>query len=134
MRVTRRGRSAGSGSKLQKKAAKVDFDWPDVAGVVDKVEEELGEVRAELAKQSPGEPAAPELESEIGDLLFSVVNLARKLGVDPEVALEGTNVKFMERFATMEQGLKDSGQSLEDADLGEMERRWQLAKERGRMA
>ena len=98
------------------------------------MEEELEETRVELAKHVEGDAASGALEGEIGDLLFVVVNLARKLGIDPEVALEGTNVKFMDRFGAVESGLKAAGQSLEDADLGEMERRWQLAKERGRMA
>ena len=89
--------------------------------------------REELEKHTAGEPARQELEAEVGDLLFVVVNLARKLGIDPEVALEGTNVKFTDRFGSVESGLKEAGQSLEQADLGEMERRWQLAKERGRM-
>lgn len=121
-------------AKLQKKAAKVGFDWPDAEGILEKVEEELQETREELAKQETGEPASAALEAEVGDLLFVVVNLARKLGIDPEVALEGTNVKFTDRFGEVESGLKESGESLEGADLGEMERRWQLAKERGRMA
>jgi len=121
-------------AKLQKKASKVGFDWPDAAGILGKVEEELEETRVELAQHVEGEAASAALEGEIGDLLFVVVNLARKLGIDPEVALEGTNVKFMDRFGAVESGLKAAGQSLEDADLGEMERRWQLAKERGRMA
>lgn len=121
-------------AKIQKKAAKVGFDWPDAEGIVEKVEEELEETRVELRKHEPGGPVSNELEGEIGDLLFVVVNLARKLGIDPEVALEGTNAKFLERFEAMEGGLKDAGGSLEEADLGEMERRWQLAKERGRMA
>ncbi|MDE0827334.1 MAG: nucleoside triphosphate pyrophosphohydrolase [Akkermansiaceae bacterium] len=120
-------------AKLQKKAAKVGFDWPDAEGILEKVEEELEETREELEKHTAGEPARKELEAEVGDLLFVVVNLARKLGIDPEVALEGTNVKFTDRFGSVESGLKEAGQSLEQADLGEMERRWQLAKERGRM-
>ncbi len=113
-------------AKLQKKAAKVGFDWPGVEGILEKIEEELGEVKAELPAE--GGEVTPELESEVGDLLFVVVNLARKLGIDPEVALEGTNVKFEERFAAMEAGLKRSGRSLEEANLGEMERGWQVAK------
>ena len=117
-------------AKLQKRAAKVGFDWPDTAGVLAKIEEELGEVREELG--SDGSAAA--LRDEVGDLLFAVVNLARKLQIDPEVALEGANLKFVERFGEVENGLQDAGQSLQDADLGEMERRWQLAKERSRMA
>lgn len=116
-------------AKLQKKAAKVGFDWPGVEGVLEKIEEELGEVRAELPV-GEGEKVSAALESELGDLLFAVVNLARRLGIDPEVALEGTNVKFEGRFGAMEGALKSEGQSLQEADLAEMERQWQLAKER----
>jgi uncharacterized protein YabN with tetrapyrrole methylase and pyrophosphatase domain len=104
----------------------VGFDWPEVAGALAKIEEELAEVKAELP--SAGEDAAPALESEVGDLLFAVVNLARKLGMDPEVALEGTNVKFEKRFAAMEQDLRERGSSLEGASLDEMEEGWVRAK------
>lgn len=121
-------------AKLQKKASKVGFDWPDAEGILEKVEEELEETREELRTHSAGGEASAALQAEVGDLLFVVVNLARKLGIDPEVALEGTNEKFLARFAEVESGLKEAGKSLEEADLGEMERRWQLAKERGRMA
>ncbi len=115
-------------AKLQKKAGKVGFDWPEAAGVLDKIEEELGEVRAELAGADGGMTAA--LEEEVGDLLFVVVNLARKLGIDPEVALEATNVKFERRFAEMEQDLCERGGSLEKASLEEMEEGWARAKKR----
>ena len=114
-------------AKLQKKAGKVGFDWPEVAGVLAKIEEELAEVKAELS--SAGGQATTALESEVGDLLFVVVNLARKLGMDPEVALEGTNVKFEKRFASMEQDLRERGSSLEEASLDEMEEGWVRAKE-----
>ena len=114
-------------AKLQKKAGKVGFDWPDVTGVLDKIEEELAEVKAELPPA--GGEVTPALEAEVGDLLFVVVNLARKLGMDPEVALEGTNVKFEKRFAAMEQELRERGSSLEEASLDEMEEGWVRAKE-----
>ena len=113
-------------AKLQKKAAKVGFDWPDPAGVLAKIEEELEEVRAELP--SDGAAATPALDAEVGDLLFSVVNLARKLGVDPEASLESTNTKFENRFAAMEKELRGAGTSLEDASLEEMEKGWTRAK------
>lgn len=115
-------------AKLQKKAGKVGFDWPEAGGVVGKVEEELGEVRAELAESDGVLTAA--LEEELGDLLFVVVNLARKLGVDPEVTLEGANVKFERRFSEMELTLREKGKSLEEASLHEMEEGWTRAKER----
>lgn len=114
-------------AKLQKKAAKVGFDWPELDGILAKIEEELGEVREEL-RERDREKGSPALESEVGDLLFSVVNLARRLGIDPEVALEGTNVKFEDRFGTMEGALKSEGRTLEAAGLAEMERQWQVAK------
>ena len=111
-------------AKLQKKASKVGFDWPDIGGIVKKIEEEFGEVKEELAKHKKGAPATAELQAEIGDLLFIVTNLARKLGVDPEVALEGTNQKFLDRFAYIEASLKRDGIPLEDATLETMDRYW----------
>ncbi|BCX46936.1 nucleoside triphosphate pyrophosphohydrolase [Haloferula helveola] len=107
-------------AKLQKKAAKVGFDWPDEDGVRDKIREELDE----FADAGTPEAAA----EEIGDLLFSVVNLARFRKLDPEVLLADANSKFETRFAAMEQALKDAGSSLDDASLDEMEAAWQGAK------
>ena len=115
-------------AKLQKKAGKVGFDWPDAIGIVGKIEEEFDEVKEELAKHTEGEKASPELQAEIGDLLFIVTNLARKLGVDPEVALEGTNEKFLHRFAAIEKGLKADGITLEAATLEQMDVYWNGAK------
>ena len=115
--------------KLQKKAAKTGFDWPDEDGVVAKIREELEEVEAERAEES-GEALA----REIGDLLFAVVNLARWRKLDPEAILAAANARFEDRFSLMQAQLESEGSSLEAADLGEMERRWQLAKERSRMA
>lgn len=110
-------------SKLQKKAAKVGFDWPDDAGVVDKIREELAEVEVEL------ESGQRELLSEeIGDLLFSVVNLARRHKLDPEILLESTNVKFENRFDKMDKSLQQSGSDLKSASLDVMEAEWQAAK------
>ena len=121
-------------AKLQKKAAKVGFDWPEADQILDKIQEELDETRQEMQGLVEGDEVPSALTAEVGDLLFVVVNLARKLGIDPEVALEGTNVKFQDRFGEIEAGLSAEGRSLEEADLGEMERRWQLAKERSRLA
>lgn len=118
--------------KLQKKAGKVGFDWPDTAGIVEKIEEELGEVKEELAKHRCGEVAGPDLQSEIGDLLFIVINLARKLDVDPEVALEGTNQKFLDRFSHIETGLKKDDLTLEDATLEQMDAYWNEKRQEGR--
>ena len=115
-------------AKLQKKASKVGFDWPTTTGIAEKIDEELAEVREELEKHEEGTPASPDLQAEIGDLLFIVTNLARKLGVDPEVALEGTNEKFLHRFDQIEKGLKKDGITLEDATLEQMDIFWNGAK------
>jgi tetrapyrrole methylase family protein/MazG family protein len=116
--------------KLQKKAAKVGFDWPDAAGVWDKVAEELAEAkdayRAHAAGEGPG--AAAELEAELGDLLFSVVNICRFLGVDPGVALHGANAKFAGRFKHVEKRMKASGETMEKGKLELMDRYWNEAK------
>jgi XTP/dITP diphosphohydrolase/tetrapyrrole methylase family protein/MazG family protein len=110
-------------AKLQKKAAKVGFDWPDATGVIDKIREETVEVEEALASSDPAAIA-----EEIGDLLFSVANLARKLDLDPEVLLATANDKFLHRFTAMEQRLAASGKSLPSATLDEMETEWQAAK------
>ncbi|MDQ8192369.1 nucleoside triphosphate pyrophosphohydrolase [Roseibacillus persicicus] len=120
------------GYKLQKKAAKVGFDWAEAQGIVRKIEEELGEVKEELERVEKGEDARKELEQEIGDLLFVTVNLARKLKIDPEVALEGTNVKFERRFAYLEKILKERGTSLDEATIDEMNVLWEIAKTEAR--
>jgi ATP diphosphatase len=111
-------------TKLQKRAARAGFDWPEAAQVLDKIAEEIAEVRAELADQ----PDAGRLRDEIGDLLFATVNLARHLGVDAETALRQCNTKFERRFAEVEDALRARGQRLEDASLDEMEALWQQAK------
>ncbi|MGE3905581.1 MAG: MazG family protein, partial [Reyranellaceae bacterium] len=115
--------------KLQKRAARVGFEWPDVRQVFDKVEEELGEVRAEV----DGARDKERLTDEIGDVLFVVANLARQLGVDPEVALRHANAKFERRFGHVERSLQAGGRTLQQASLEEMEDLWQEAKrlERG---
>ena len=110
--------------KLQKRAARVGFDWPEAAQVLDKIVEEIDEIRHEMANGS-----APErLRDEIGDLLFAVVNLARHLDVDPEGALRGTNLKFERRFRRIEALLAESGREAKDASLDELEALWVQAK------
>ncbi len=109
-------------AKLQKKAGKVGFDWPDDAGVVDKIREELAETEEVLAE------GGERLEEELGDLLFSVVNLARKRKLNPEILLEAANQKFEDRFTKMQLALENNGTSLDDADLDTMEAQWQAAK------
>ena len=111
--------------KLSKRAARVGFEWPSVDMVFDDLDEEIGEVRAEIAAGSDPD----RLEDEIGDILFCVANLARTLGVDPESALRRTNEKFDRRFRAVEQSFKAEGGSIADADLSEMDRRWDLEKD-----
>lgn len=110
--------------KLQKKAAKVGFDWPDEVGAMNKVEEELAELKAAIKSGDAGE-----IEEEMGDLIFSVINVARKCQLDAEVMLGEANNKFQQRFAVMEEILDQRGSSLEAADLAAMESAWQEAKE-----
>lgn len=109
--------------KLSRAAARVGFDWPDVEQVLDKVEEELSEVRAALAS---GDKAAA--SDEIGDLLFAVANLARHAGIDPEAALAGTNAKFERRFRHVERALAAQGTTPQQAGLDRMEDLWREAK------
>jgi MazG family protein len=111
-------------SQIASRAAGVGFDWPDVQGVLDKLDEEL----AELAQARTSGAPAEEVEGELGDLLFVVVNLARFLKVDPEQALRRTNRKFRARFSHVEQGLKEAGKAPAQATLEEMETLWQEAK------
>lgn len=109
--------------KLQKKAAKVGFDWTGIEDVFAKLLEEVEELKQETAKQSrTGQ------QEELGDLLFSVVNLARFLGVDPEEALTGSNRKFKRRFEYIEQKLRLKGKNFDQTDLQEMENYWQESK------
>ncbi|MFL6374191.1 MAG: nucleoside triphosphate pyrophosphohydrolase [Pyrinomonadaceae bacterium] len=115
--------------KVTKKAAKVGFDWRDADEVFAKIEEEIGELR--LARS---EADAKHLEEEIGDLLFAVVNLARKLDVEPETALKKTNRKFRSRFGYIEQSLKADATGVEGTSLAEMDRLWELAKVHERSA
>ncbi|MDR3161742.1 MAG: nucleoside triphosphate pyrophosphohydrolase [Spirochaetaceae bacterium] len=115
--------------KLQKKASKAGFDWPDVEEVFLKVGEELDELREALDAAGEEDAAsAPAVEEELGDLLFSVVNLCRFLKVDPSVALQRTNAKFIRRFGYMEQRMKAEGRSLGRENAALMERYWEEAK------
>ncbi len=111
-------------AKLQKRAARVGFDWPNLDGVIDKITEEAQEV-AEAAAGSNRD----EIEDEVGDLLFAVTNLARKLEVDPELALRRTNAKFTRRFKHIENRAAISQRDISHMSLQEMENFWQEAKE-----
>ncbi len=110
--------------KLQKRAARVGFDWGAAGPVIDKIEEEIGELRAEVTTGAPSD----RLKDEIGDVLFAVANLARHLKIDPEEALRATNDKFDRRFRHIERRLRESGRTPETASLAEMEALWQEAK------
>lgn len=109
--------------KLQSKAAKVGFDWPDVKGVWEKVQEELAELQEALAS---GDRAAA--ENELGDVLFALVNYARHQKIEPEVALNGTNNRFAKRFAHVESCVEASGKAWQDFSLDELDQFWDEAK------
>lgn len=113
--------------KIQRRAARVGFDWVATGPVIDKIEEELGELRAEL---EAGKVDQQRLTDELGDVLFAVANLARHCKVDPEVALRATNDKFEKRFRYIEKKLGEQGRKPADATLEEMEALWQDAKTR----
>ena len=127
--------------KISSKAAQVGFDWPDIAGLFEKLGEETRELQSNLA-ELPAEalgagrqnsPAVSEelrhrIEDEVGDLFFVLVNVARYLKVDPELALRRTNRKFRRRFGWLEEQLRQQNQKLEDASLEQMEALWQQAK------
>ncbi|HYJ91260.1 MAG TPA: nucleoside triphosphate pyrophosphohydrolase [Pyrinomonadaceae bacterium] len=115
------------GLKLSSKAAKVGFDWQDTSQIFDKFEEEVDELKTALAGHDPGE-----VTGEIGDLLFVLVNLARRLDVEPETALKKTNRKFRQRFKYIENELKTRSKPLIDASLEEMDALWNEAKSQAR--
>ncbi|HYM24135.1 MAG TPA: nucleoside triphosphate pyrophosphohydrolase [Vicinamibacterales bacterium] len=107
------------------RAASVNFDWTKTDDVVEKIQEEVDEIRAEVAK---GQSEGARVEEEMGDLLFSIAQLARQLGVEPETALRKANDKFTARFAAMEGAIAGSGRTLQAMTLEEMEREWQKVK------
>lgn len=109
--------------KLQKRAARVGFDWPDAARVMDKVKEETAELDAAISDEDPAG-----VQEEIGDLLFVCVNLARKLSVDSEVALRDANAKFERRFRGIEERLRAKGLKAEDQTLEELDAHWDAVK------
>jgi len=111
--------------KIQKRAARVGFDWKTIGPVIDKIEEELGELRSEI---EAGKTDQARITDELGDVLFAVANLARHCKVDPEAALRSTNDKFEKRFRYVEQQLAARGKKPTDATLEEMEALWQEAK------
>jgi MazG family protein len=109
--------------KIQKKAAKVGFDWPDFEQVVAKVHEEVQEIAEAVAQQDQ-----KAIADEVGDLLYSVVNVARRLGVDAETALAAATAKFERRFGRVEETILAQGKTLEDSTLEEMDAVWEATK------
>ena len=109
--------------RVGQKASNAGFDWPDLAGPIEKIDEELAEFRETLT----GEDRQRQ-EEELGDLLFAIVNVARKLKIEPELALRGTVERFQSRFQVVEQGLSAAGRSLAEASLAEMDALWDEAK------
>jgi nucleoside triphosphate diphosphatase len=131
--------------KLSSRAAHVGFDWPEMEGLFEKLEEEAGELKLELRQLPPlpastslgvrgsGKPPIPDdlkqrIEQEVGDLFFVLVNIARYLSIDPESALKKTNRKFKRRFQWMEEQLRASGRGPKDASRDELEQLWQSSK------
>jgi MazG family protein len=113
--------------KLQKRASRVGFDWGTAGAALDKVEEEVEELRVELVIADQ-----KKLEEELGDVLFAMVNVARLAGVDAETALRGANAKFERRFRRVEEKLYDKGRSPAESDLAEMDKLWDEAKKEER--
>lgn len=113
--------------RMTQKAAGVGFDWPDHLSVLEKIDEELAELRQELA-EAENPMSSPEVRDELGDLLFTMANLARHLGLDPEAVVAGANAKFRRRFNRMEEDLAAKDLSLAELDLDAMERAWDAVK------
>lgn len=111
--------------KLGKRAAEVGFDWERADGVIGKIEEEVGELHQAVARQ-PADSAR--VEEEMGDLLFAIANLARKLDIEPEAALRRANDKFAGRFAQLERRFAERGRPIQDIPIEEMEQEWQSIK------
>ncbi len=112
-------------SKLQKRAAHHGFDWENIAPVLDKLQEEIAELKAELVQENNQE----RISDELGDILFACVNLSRHLDVNPEQALRDSNLKFISRFQVMEQLLSDDDRVMEKCSVEELEDYWQRAKD-----
>ena len=121
--MPRRCRRSAKAAKLGNRAATVGFDWPGPDGVRAKIDEELEELDAACSEES-----AEGIEEELGDLLFSVANLARHLQVDPEQALQTANRKFVRRFHGIEAAARSSGRALADLDLPALDALWKAEK------
>ena len=114
--------------KLQKRAAEVGFDWPNLVPVLAKADEEIAELKTAIAEREGEKSHAKRVAEEFGDLLFVMANIARHLKVDPEAALRGANAKFVRRFRSIETALAKDGRTPEDATLEEMDQLWDEAK------
>jgi MazG family protein len=112
--------------QISARAARVGFDWPDINGIFDKLQEEVSELKEVISSADPS--ASDKLEDEIGDMLFVIVNIARFLKIDSESALKRANRKFKTRFQFMERELAKQGKSLEQSSMEEMQALWQKAK------
>ena len=113
--------------QLSQKASQLGFDWPDLSGVLKKMDEELGEFREALSLRN-----RRRIAEEMGDLLFILVNVGRFLGIDPEKALKGTLEKFCDRFQYIETSLRRSGKTVQESNIIELDRLWEEAKRRGK--
>ena len=111
--------------QMTTKVSRVDFDWPDVAAVLEKLDEEVGELKQAVGDE---QPSRQEIAGEVGDLLFVAVNVARLLGIDPESALKASNRKFRRRFRYIEDRLREQGRKPADSDHTEMDALWDEAK------
>lgn len=133
------GSALMTAQNLQKQAAKVDFDWYNLKGVLDKLQEELDELKAELPSDDFNYKTdkidtlqKTKICDELGDVLFVLANLARHLDIDAEMALQKANSKFQQRFAFVEQSLLNDGKTLQESTLDEQNYYWQLAKQRNK--
>jgi tetrapyrrole methylase family protein/MazG family protein len=113
--------------QLTQRASRVGFDWPDIDGVMEKLDEETGELKEALASRN-----RKRIREEIGDLLFVLANVSRFLKIDPEKALQKTLEKFISRFHYIEGALHQAGKSFSQSNLIEMDRLWEEAKKRGK--
>lgn len=111
--------------RLQRKASQYGFDWSSIEGVIEKTKEELDELQVEMSKERP----SSKIEEELGDLLFSVANISRFLGIDPAVALHKTNTKFINRFSFVQDKLREQDLTLSKENMETMEQHWIASKE-----
>ena len=112
--------------RIQEKVKSVGFDWDETSQVIEKIKEEINEVKEEIKKLNNDK----KIKNEIGDLMFSVINLARFIGIDPEESLERTNIKFINRFNEMERKVQIDRKNLKDMSLKEMDRYWEKSKKK----